>query len=733
MSSNQMMRSRTQVATMYSPGSLFTFEGGLGACRAMPVRVARAEIDRLVQMQILELITERARSWFEQGRMIVRGPGQPPVEDALILDRGLKSGNTIELLEDSCAFLVPDLMGYEPMPLSFYCRKCSLFKSFDGVETLIKRKKEVSGPYSHGQCAHDWEQLDVAFVHWSGGIAPIELSENYWNAQDCRISKRPVTCACGKKDFRLRRPAPVFSKWGLECVSCNVTRDLPVQQDETTLAEFKDSIQNNLHWRIETNMEPVSIRANAAYYVQTDRLLAFSDEKWFSLLRTGRSDDLCNFLAEEFGYPKQELSDAEKLAILKSAQKEGEWNNYKALQGLYQAQKAAGNVGAAEALSDALKKTEAGWRDNLPAAVRPSEALARAARERLVWGRKYDPLRQVIEHKTLSDTLLGTAGVGDVVNVREPDATLMPGLTATEADKAKKLIGKELDLLGIEDMRMIKKFPVVEFSFGYTRTSSDPTVERKKNNIEITLPVKLNLFERVHLGDDVGVKYPIYLLKQDNEAFYVKLREDLVRLWLEKNGFTIDLPAPGARLGSMLIEAFVANPFSKWLDEYRRKSTPESRNPYSYIYTLLHTMAHHLMHELAQVSGLDLGNMSEHLFVPDLAFVVYRRGTTMDLNYLSSAWRAGTDPTIGNVVLRRMIDPASLRCGSGHLCDQRGGACPDCLLIPEVSCITRNNLLSRSVLRGAGRPDWDTKDKGPIVGFYSVASAAVSNAASSVP
>ncbi|OSI27424.1 hypothetical protein BST65_01425 [Bradyrhizobium canariense] len=52
-----------------------------------------------------------------------------------------------------------------------------------------------------------------------------------------------------------------------------------------------------------------------------------------------------------------------------------------------------------------------------------------------------------------------------------------------------------------------------------------------------------------------------------------------------------------------------------------------------------------------------------------------------------------------------MLGPTSLRCGSGAL--DRGGACPDRILIPEVCCISRNNLRSRSVLRGMAKPHRD--------------------------
>jgi hypothetical protein len=162
-----------------------------------------------------------------------------------------------------------------------------------------------------------------------------------------------------------------------------------------------------------------------------------------------------------------------------------------------------------------------------------------------------------------------------------------------------------------------------------------------------------------------------------------------------------------------------ASRFSRFLDEYRRdRSVP--RRAAAYVFTLLHTAAHHLITVASAMSGLDLSSFGEHLFVPDLAFLVYRRGTTMDLGNLSSMWRERGHPSFGNDVLDRMVNPSSLRCGSESVCNQRGGACPDCLLIPESACLTRNELLSRSVLIGRGLPRWDDV-RTSIIGYFEIA------------
>jgi len=124
-----------------------------------------------------------------------------------------------------------------------------------------------------------------------------------------------------------------------------------------------------------------------------------------------------------------------------------------------------------------------------------------------------------------------------------------------------------------------------------------------------------------------------------------------------------------------------------------------------------------LMKGVAEHSGLDLSSLGEYLFPSDLAFVVYRNGTTMDLGNLSSLWR-----NIGYRFLDYLLEPRTLLCNSGSTCDQFSyGACPDCIMTPETSCIASNQLLSRAVISGGEPPREDGKHRGQrIPGFLEV-------------
>ena len=207
------------------------------------------------------------------------------------------------------------------------------------------------------------------------------------------------------------------------------------------------------------------------------------------------------------------------------------------------------------------------------------------------------------------------------------------------------------------------------------------------------------------------------MVTQANEAFYVRLNPKVVYAWLSQLGLS-DLPdwdpEGELKLGAHLLQ--LAVPFGNYFSDLH----PGAASTYRYVYTLLHTYAHVFMRSISEFSGLDLGSISEYLFPADLAFVVYRNGTTMDLGNLSALWR-----NFNNMFLEHILQPKTLMCGSGSLCDtnpHKPGACPDCVMAPETSCLASNQLLSRAVLRGGPAPREDKDHQlQEIVGFMDIA------------
>jgi hypothetical protein len=287
-----------------------------------------------------------------------------------------------------------------------------------------------------------------------------------------------------------------------------------------------------------------------------------------------------------------------------------------------------------------------------------------------------------------------------------------PQALAVQQDRTKLLLGA----LGIEDMGLVREFDLCRFTHGYTRMSTDPLIE-KSDQQQMEFSVRLNLFQALGNG-----KIPIYVVTQANEAVYVRLRPTVVYEWLRKVGVT-DLPDWSSegdlKLGAHILQS--AAPFGKYFSEL----DPGQPNTYRYVYTLLHTYAHSLMKAVAEFSGLDMGSLGEYLFPADLAFVVFRNGTTMDLGNLSALWR-----NYNNVFLEHLLEPRSLMCGAGSLCDSSGGACPSCIVIPETSCVAANQLLSRSVLRSGPAPREDQSQQGQqIPGYLDISSSAVEQSA----
>jgi len=319
---------------------------------------------------------------------------------------------------------------------------------------------------------------------------------------------------------------------------------------------------------------------------------------------------------------------------------------------------------------------------------------------------RFDPFVLAVEHEALNRGKLSAPPDGSrakFVRFNHLDNDLAPKdaavKTIQEAETA-RLMGK----LGFADLGLIREFDLCRFTHGYTRVSATPILEKRGQNV----PVRLRLFDSLR-----NSKRPIYVVTQANEAVYARLDAEAVYAWLQAVGVR-DLPdwdKDGAvRLGGRLLE--VAQPFGRYFSLLKEGEAAT----YRYVYTLLHTYAHALMKNIAELSGLDLGSMGEYIFPLDLAFVVYRNGTTMDLGNLSALWR-----NEHNRFLARLLESSTHRCNSGRLCDTAGGACPDCIMIPETSCVAQNQLLSRAVLKGGPPPREDLTNKGQrIRGFLEV-------------
>jgi hypothetical protein len=261
--------------------------------------------------------------------------------------------------------------------------------------------------------------------------------------------------------------------------------------------------------------------------------------------------------------------------------------------------------------------------------------------------------------------------------------------------------------LGVDQIVLIRGLPICEFSFGFTRVSATPVYHREFNGRRVPMPVRLNAFPELPNG-----RRPIYVMQQKNEALYFRLDEGRVRRWLAANAIMAEDAYGDRTLGAVYLESY--SDFGPFLEEFKeregRGTAPRAIT--AYVYLLLHSLSHQVMHALADVSGLDRDGLGEHIFPADLAFVVYRKGVTPDLGNISAMWRNHSEN-----FLRRLLDQRLLRCGSGSLCDTRGGACPACIMVSEVTCIGSNQLLSRSALKGGPAPNWEAQDSTPLLGY----------------
>lgn len=628
-----MHRSRTQIATSYAPGALFTYEGGLGCCVAVPLSAPYTPSSSAVQKQLFEHLKEFVESWFERA---MRSRTEPEVLPEQCVDDTFLDYKK-EPLADPGKFVLnqPTRIGFLPDPLVFVCSDCGRLTEFEDIQDLHRRwpqtEKRDDCPKTESR-RHNWRQIDVIFAHWSGDYCG--LSPHRWvMSPDGRVNQIKKCQNCGHDEYQLvTNSSPFFSDWKFQCVKCLTPKDV-VQADRETLELLKprmDAGHGNLPK--EWNMLPVSYRASSVFYVQTDSFILFRDADVTALLSAARRPDLIARLMKLYNFPGTPLTHEEIIRQLRENGRTSDATEYEQLLGILHTVPPDMKSTMEKTLNDKRAKYEA---DGLIAKQhQQSQALTMQAERSQDWARRYNPIRLAVEHASLRSEVIDRQGSDPslpAISVLNPEVCDIDPDDVKARESYRGRVEHELARLCIDEMVMLRGLDICEFSFGYTRVGSTPSTPVKERE----MPVRLRAF-----GYAEKNKRPIYVLEQKNEGFYVRFNEGRVIDWLIQNGLGADLPPrDGMRLGGMLIEQYPD--FGRFLEEYRER-TAESRTPRSlpsYVYLLLHTMAHHFAHTVVEYSGLEHGSIGEYLFPADLAFLVYRRGMTPDLGNLSAMWR----------------------------------------------------------------------------------------------
>ena len=703
-----MQRSRTQIATSYAPGALFTYEGGLGCCVSVAISTPVNPSSPAVQKQMFEHLSEYVESWFQRAANCRQAPQVLPEQ---CLDGAfLNHQNEAFVNPGNFTLNQPSRIGFVPDPLVFVCSDCGLLTEFDDVEDLYRRwphaESRTDCPHGAPGGRHNWRQIDVIYAHWSGNYAG--LSPHRWlMAPDGRVNKVKRCSNCGHGEYRLvTKGSPFFSDWRFQCVQCATAKEV-VQADRQTLELLKprmDAGHGNLPK--EWNMLPVSYRASSVFYPQTDSFILFKDAEVTGLLAAARRSDLVQKLMTLYDFPGVPLTHDDVVKQLEENGRNAEASTYKQLVDVLNALPPA----MKSTIEAELSKKRKSYEDQglIRVAHQQSTALSSQVELNQEWARRYNPVRLAIEHDSFCSEVVKREGTNPnlpAISVVNPEVC---NIDATQADERRSYVTaveKYMRRLGLEELVFLRGLDICEFSFGFTRVSSTPSTKEK----DLEMPVKLCAFDHVERN-----KRPIYLLEQKNEGFYLRLNENRVVEWLTKNGLGDRLPPrDGMRIGGLLIEEY--QDFGRFLEHYRERSSPRTpRSVPNYVYLLLHTTAHHFAQAVVEFSGLEHGSIGEYIFPADLAFLVYRKGMTPDLGNLSAMWR---NQALG--IFERLLSDRTLKCDSGTLCDQRGGACPACIMAPEVTCIAGNNLLSRAALNGGMPPGWDA-DCSDLTGFLRI-------------
>ena len=483
-----MQRSRTQLASAYAPNSLFTFEGGAGACMAISFSGNRAADDdlRTVTRRLIgEQIQEYFDAWLSRA---TRGNGLlHPVPNSLAVDTHVLRDGVVDVALGDLAFQVPDRVGYIPFPLAFVCGRCGLHRECDRVESLVSdaerfRQSCPSGARPMRRRLAANRRGDGSLVgRGRADISPIQVLVDTGEIHTIR--------RCGSCDFErfyLRRPPGPFAGWHFECVACrtprqtSATRPLDTRDTRSAHDPGRAPGPGNVR-RDQHGADFLSCFGGTLYARRPDTGLQRGQVRPAARQRTrGRIGDVPR---GQFGYPATAFSDQQKESLLRDAGRGNEWTNYAQLrlvaQMLQETPRTPRPMINAQLATIARMDDE--WNATVFAQHRQAEpGIVNACAMRHEFVRRFDPIRMAVEHRTLSEEKLHGGQLADgkqiSVDVTILDEFLFPD-EVTEEAKDSRFVPASRRRLGYPRYRrdgLVRDVQVCEYTFGYTRTSATP-------------------------------------------------------------------------------------------------------------------------------------------------------------------------------------------------------------------------------------------------------------------
>lgn len=589
------------------------------------------------------------------------------------LIRDKLSAETVELVQ-------PGAAGYHIYPRTFECSNCGSVNTYDEDDIEETADAGVDAA-DHAVCDGDWCDASLSDRDQLPFIAVCEcgsIEELY----------APTCCDAG---MRFQRPTTQMADWYWECANPGCTNGDGGGRSQRSF--FSTPVYCPNPDCDNEDMDVINHTDNSAYYAQVHNLINVQpalDNLHASDAYQARivSDYLLH--GTDVGVPDDhEIRDAAATIL-------GGWDEY------------------GDADPDERQKAEEDARDRLMVDV---NAHRENIQRYLDTEYEYSPTRlaeELYEHLSLVDEEYEPV---DGLFSRSYDEMLNDDDTDTYLSKPtlKEYINLRNDL-NIDEVRIIKDFPITTVTYGYTRTASEPADEQRtpaqsnavregregesdagegadEDDADSTeRDVELNLFER---GDYSAPQ--LYCQTNDAEAVFIQFNKEAVLDWLEENEVVSEDDMPDRDDEEAVRQWFIDT--VRQPDRYESlpdsapDGTPEKVS--RYCYTLLNTTAHLFINAMGALAGHQRESLVEHLMPRTMSFVIYKRpDTSFALGSIWTLFEEQFDDFVSH------IDELN-DCSIDPVCrHDENGACEDCLYLAAISTENANHNLGRGTFYG---------------------------------